>query len=259
MRMVFNSTIQDDIGGSKRLWFSDLPEDMEGAGIDVAVGDWSNYQSYDIAFFKAGELEVAKARKDNPDLLIGVYHPTDLSPETIQDIQQADFFLAVSDIELDYYLKYNRNYFLFPNIERIAHRLDKFICYLVEPRILQGASFPTDQENFIAAKSSYELEQELSLLKTVRKPVEMVVGIRLECPKCPVAQSRQQQQGRPNDEPTISGVERGISQEVGLIFVRTLQASGVCFQTNYSDSRASMAMNSRLSSRTTRLTATVGS
>lgn len=95
-------------------WFSQL-------GYDVALNDWNNYSKYDVAIFgKNTKAElIKKAKAQNPKLLCGLIHPSDYSYERRRLFEAADFFIVDAVLEKDYYLKYNPNIFVFPEIEKI--------------------------------------------------------------------------------------------------------------------------------------------
>lgn len=101
-------------------WFSQL-------GYNVALNDWNNYSKYDVAIFgkntKAESVEKAKAQ--NVKLLCGLIHPSDYSYERRKLLKSSDFFIADAILEKDYYLKYNPNIFIFPEIERIFTKIKK--------------------------------------------------------------------------------------------------------------------------------------
>ena len=110
MRIVFN-TRHDKKLSTRRLLFDYLARDLAALGVQTAIDDWDHYDRYDVAVLMCSDLESARARQQNPGILIGVVHPSDVGAEKTAEITAADFLIAGTVEERDYYLRYNPSIF----------------------------------------------------------------------------------------------------------------------------------------------------
>ncbi len=116
MKIVFNTRRRAQYS-TRRLFFDGLARDMAALGAQVALDDWDHYERYDVAIFMSSDLAGAGARRANPRLAIGIVHASDNSPQLLHETRQADFILAGSIEERDYYLRHNPTIFLVHHIE----------------------------------------------------------------------------------------------------------------------------------------------
>ena len=79
-------------------------------GYEVTYNDWENYERYDVAIFMYYDPQIEKARRVNPNILVGLGDP---KPPVIQDAPKADFLLVSSVEQRDVLLKYNPNVFIY--------------------------------------------------------------------------------------------------------------------------------------------------
>ena len=99
--VVARTTI-DNIGGRYRK-----------LGHNVSLNDWKNYKRYDLIMFLAPDSEVRKAKRENPNAIVGIMDPKLSRKRYIKEAISADF-LAVSSLEQqDIFLKYNKNIIIF--------------------------------------------------------------------------------------------------------------------------------------------------
>ncbi len=116
MKIVFN-TRHDKKLSTRRLLFDYLARDLAALGVETAVDDWDHYERYDVAVLMCSDLESARARQQNPAILVGIVHPSDIRAEQAAEIRGADFLIAGTVEERDYYLRYNPSIFLVYLIE----------------------------------------------------------------------------------------------------------------------------------------------
>lgn len=108
LNVVFN-TKTDLKWGTARIFFYNMCNEMKKLGVNAKFRDWENYEKYDFAIFKAIDFESENARKKNPNIKIGLVHPSDLNRKLIKEIMNADFLIVSTITERDYYLRYNKN------------------------------------------------------------------------------------------------------------------------------------------------------
>lgn len=103
---------------ARRLFFDDLADDLDGLGYQVEVDNWADYARFDVAILRSTDFEIDNASKANPRLLIGLVKPEETTPAHTRETSRADFIIAGSLEERDYYLRYNPNIFILYHIEK---------------------------------------------------------------------------------------------------------------------------------------------
>jgi len=117
MKFVFNSKY-DQAGA--QIWIHECSTLLQKEGFETNINDWDNYSEYDIVIFMPFDQEIDKARKQNPDILIGLADPK--LPFAFDTSKNADFLIVSSIEQRDIFLRYNPNIFIyypFPDIRRI--------------------------------------------------------------------------------------------------------------------------------------------
>jgi hypothetical protein len=115
-RVVFNTHTPSSLG-TRRLFFDNLSGHFRTLGIHAEVNNWNCYTDFDVAVVKSNDGIAGEIRKANPNILIGLVHPSDLTPEVLKETVEADFIISGSLEERDYYLPHNPNIFIMPHIE----------------------------------------------------------------------------------------------------------------------------------------------
>ncbi len=80
---------------------------------------WDNYRAYDVALFMAPDSEIRKAKQMNPKILAGIFDPKVTLSRQREEARAADFLIVSSIEQRDFFLKYNKNvfiYYMFPDI-----------------------------------------------------------------------------------------------------------------------------------------------
>lgn len=123
LRVVINK-IGDPEWGSTRIWRDNLATTLNALDIDVEVNDFESYQNYDVAIFGKGSApdQLAMARSTNPEILIGVVQPNDITVKGKANLRLADFYIVGSIEERDYFRRHNPKTFIYPLIEQIVGR-----------------------------------------------------------------------------------------------------------------------------------------
>ncbi len=91
---------------------------FEKKGHEVSYNQWKSYAGYDIILFVASDSEVLKAKKENPDAIVGIIDPK-IMDKKMDDVRAADFLCPTSIEQKDKFVTYNSNlhvYFHFPDI-----------------------------------------------------------------------------------------------------------------------------------------------
>lgn len=104
--------------GTRRLFFDNLAEDFNDIGIRASVSGQKYDAKSDVIIIKSNDYVIDKIRRANPQAIIGVVHPSDLSLAMLCQTKTADFIISGSVEEYDYYLKYNQNIYILPHIEK---------------------------------------------------------------------------------------------------------------------------------------------
>lgn len=127
MKMVFNDDKGDESIGSTRIFVYNLHHWLSQLGYDVHLNDWTHYSGYDVALFgKNVEVEqIQKARAQNPKLICGCIHPSDITNQKREIMKQSDFFIVGCIEERDYYLRYSNNVFIFLDLERMFKKIKR--------------------------------------------------------------------------------------------------------------------------------------
>jgi hypothetical protein len=82
---------------------------LESLGCTCAYNDWKDYGQYDVAVFNTSDYEIQRAKKRNPELIIGLSKLEDTSRKARRELARADFLIADSSIQRDYYAFHNAN------------------------------------------------------------------------------------------------------------------------------------------------------
>lgn len=110
---------------------------LEREGHKVVRNDWNNYQNYDVAFFASPDSKVREAKERNPNILAGIIDPKvtwffeRLKYKSLwwqsltKEVQVADFLLVSSIEHRDYFLKYNKNPFIYYFFPRTPKEIKK--------------------------------------------------------------------------------------------------------------------------------------
>lgn len=86
---------------------------------EVVRNDWDHYENFDVAIFMAPDSQVCAAKKSNPKILAGIFDPKVSKPRQRDEARVADFLIVSSIEQRDFFLKYNKNvfvYYMFPDI-----------------------------------------------------------------------------------------------------------------------------------------------
>lgn len=84
--------------------------------------DWDHYDSYDVALFMAPDSDVSGAKKSNPKILAGIFDPKVSKARQRSEARAADFLIVSSIEQRDFFLKYNKNvfvYYMFPDVPAV--------------------------------------------------------------------------------------------------------------------------------------------
>lgn len=119
-RVVFNTNRAGHYG-TRRLFFDNLASDFRDLGAHVEVDNWQEYEKFDVAILLCQDFFTQTAREKNPNILVGIVHPSDITPALVKETENADFIISGSLEERDYYLKYNPNIFVIHHIEQEWH------------------------------------------------------------------------------------------------------------------------------------------
>ena len=117
MRFVLNT--RSDTAGAAASIFA-LANRLRAAGVEATVGDWDNYDRYDVAVFMGYDHELEKARAQNPAIRVGLADPKQSRQEWIDAARAADFLLVSSVEQREAFLRLNRASFvllMFPLVD----------------------------------------------------------------------------------------------------------------------------------------------
>lgn len=106
MRIVLNTHV--DNSGSQ-IWIHSLFKRLVEAGMDATLNDWQNYNRYDVAVFMGYDHDMTEARRQNPDIRIGLADPKQSELQSIRAAKEADFVMVSSIEQRDVFYRLNRN------------------------------------------------------------------------------------------------------------------------------------------------------
>lgn len=104
--------------GSNRIFIDHYSKIILGLNPQTKVSETieDGFDVYIVSKYATGN-EILNIKKNNPNTIIGVIQPSDISENLLQKIKLSDFLICGSIVEKDYYLKYNKPTFFFPLIE----------------------------------------------------------------------------------------------------------------------------------------------
>lgn len=92
---------------------------LKERGESVIQNDWRNYENFDVAIFMAPDSDVRKAKKNNPKILTIIFDPKVSRARQRAEATAADMLIVSSIEQRDFFLKYNKNvfvYYMFPDV-----------------------------------------------------------------------------------------------------------------------------------------------
>lgn len=116
--------------GSNRIYIENLSQYFSKLGLKVIVSDiiLPDFDCYILSkYSKLKDLNQIRDINKNRKVICGTIHPTDLNFNGVKMLKGSDFIIVGSTEERDYYLKYNKNIFRFPQIEDIKINKKKHI------------------------------------------------------------------------------------------------------------------------------------
>lgn len=106
--------------GSVRIWIHNLYNWMKEIGYDVQLNAKVDNETNVVIFGKSTPFKIIQEVKNKfSNIKIGIINPSDAKKNAKIALHLADFFIVGSIEEQDWYLKYNKNVFIFPLIETI--------------------------------------------------------------------------------------------------------------------------------------------
>jgi glycosyltransferase involved in cell wall biosynthesis len=108
MKFVLNTRYPDS--AAAHVCIGGLSKRLTRLGHTVVLGDWENYERYDVAIFMAAEADCKLVRSINPDILIGIADP---KPSTQKQAKEADFCIVSSIEQREIFMHLNRNLFIY--------------------------------------------------------------------------------------------------------------------------------------------------
>lgn len=118
MKFVVNTNYGLDAAG--RVVLEGLKLRLKKRGYDLAENDWKNYSNYDVAIFMAPDSKIREAKSKNSKLLCGIFDPKVTLYRQRKEVEVADFLVVSSIEQREFFLKYNKNvfiYYMFPDIQ----------------------------------------------------------------------------------------------------------------------------------------------
>ena len=115
--------------GSNRIYIENLSQYFSKLGLTVTVSDviLPDFDCYILSkYSKLNDLNQIRNINKNRKVICGTIHPTDLNFNGVKMLKGSDFIVGSIE-ERDYYLKYNKNIFRFPQIENIKINKKKHI------------------------------------------------------------------------------------------------------------------------------------
>ena len=108
--------------GSNRIYIENLSQYFSQIGIETVVSEniLPDFDYYILSkYSKFEDLNKIRQINDKKRVICGIIHPSDLNHAGIQMLKSVDFAIVGSIEERDYYLRYKKNIFRFPQIEKI--------------------------------------------------------------------------------------------------------------------------------------------
>lgn len=127
MKIVLNDVKHGMELGSSRLYIHNVHHWFQQLGYDSHINDFSQYKHYDVAIF-GKDMEftyLQEAKQQNPRLVCGRIHPTDLTENGRRYLEDSNFIMVGSITEKEYFSEYGKPTFYFPQIERLFTRIKK--------------------------------------------------------------------------------------------------------------------------------------
>ncbi len=127
MKIVLNDVKHGMELGSSRLYIHNVHHWFQQLGYDSCVNDFSRYKQFDVAIF-GKDMEftyLQEAKQQNPRLVCGRIHPTDLTENGRMYLENSDFIMVGSITEKEHFARFGMPTFYFPQIERLFTRIKK--------------------------------------------------------------------------------------------------------------------------------------
>ena len=118
MKVLINTNYE---AAGTKVCVDDLSAKFKRNGDVVERNNWNNYSGYDLILFMSPDPEVRTA-KSQSRAKVGLMDPK-LTKEREPEVRAADFLLVSSIEQRDFFLKYNKNifiYYMFPEIEAVS-------------------------------------------------------------------------------------------------------------------------------------------
>lgn len=119
MDIVFNTRTDLKIGSARVNVYNKYVEFDNLEGVNAEYNDFDNYNNYDVAILHGGDDEIFEAKTQNKDIVVGLAKLDASTREHVDKLRKADFLIADSHSQRDYYLKYNDNIVTIPLIEEM--------------------------------------------------------------------------------------------------------------------------------------------
>ena len=121
MKIFFLSRGKANLG-SNRIYIENLSQYFSQIGLVTVVSEniLPNFDYYILSkYSNYKDLNKIRQINKNRRVICGIIHPSDLNYSGIQMLKGSDFAIVGSIEERDYYLRYKKNVFRFPQIENI--------------------------------------------------------------------------------------------------------------------------------------------
>ena len=122
MKIFFLKRGKENLG-SNRIYIENLSQYLSQVGVETVISEniLPNFDCYILSkYSKFEDLKKIRQINKNNRVVCGIIHPSDLNHSGIQILKSSDFVIVGSIEERDYYLKYKKNVFRFPQIENIV-------------------------------------------------------------------------------------------------------------------------------------------
>lgn len=119
MDIVFNTRTDLKIGSARVNIYNKYVEFSNFDDVNAEFNDFDNYKNYDFAILHGGDDEIFEAKAQNEDIVVGLAKLDASTKEHVDKLRKADFLIADSHSQRDYYLKYNDNIVTIPLIEEM--------------------------------------------------------------------------------------------------------------------------------------------
>lgn len=119
VNFVLNSNSRGEDDATVMIAMDHLHERLKNCGHMAVRNDWINYDKYDVALFYR-DFEFDKAKKQNPNIKIGLIDPKFSTPKNIQDAKKSDFIIVSSIEQQDAFSEINQNahiFWMFPRLK----------------------------------------------------------------------------------------------------------------------------------------------